>query len=233
MSSWNQTGASSWTRRVRTSSADPDLDAAIRAVPACRSEASRAAVDVSASVDMMAVGDTSPAKSASIASLRVQGERSSCSSPPPLLRQTDIDNMLSSSRIVLASTRRLRARCYATLSETTPPPGATVLAPYEVFDRNAKRMQRDRASVKDGGERSRLVDYLRREVAERVMERFEVRLVLELPRARETQLTVLLSCAGRQERSEKDRRAVVWAGPVLPGRRSRSSGPRRAHRHVR
>lgn len=43
---------------------------------------------------------------------------------------------------------------------------------YKVFDREAKRLQKDFAARRDRGERSRTVDYLRDEVAERLMERF-------------------------------------------------------------
>ncbi|KAL4076288.1 S-adenosyl-L-methionine-dependent methyltransferase [Scleroderma yunnanense] len=42
---------------------------------------------------------------------------------------------------------------------------------YEVFDREAKRLQRDAAARRNGGERSRTVDYVRDEVADRLMER--------------------------------------------------------------
>jgi len=50
------------------------------------------------------------------------------------------------------------------------------LAPYQVFDRNVKRLQKDRAAARDGGERSRTVDYIRNEIADRMMERLLVRL---------------------------------------------------------
>ncbi|KZT06514.1 S-adenosyl-L-methionine-dependent methyltransferase [Laetiporus sulphureus 93-53] len=43
--------------------------------------------------------------------------------------------------------------------------------PYQVFDRNAKRLQKDRSAMRDGGERSRTVDYVRDEVADRMIER--------------------------------------------------------------
>ncbi|KAI6163234.1 S-adenosyl-L-methionine-dependent methyltransferase [Pisolithus thermaeus] len=43
---------------------------------------------------------------------------------------------------------------------------------YKVFDRNAKRLQKDFAARRDGGARSRTVDYIRDEVSERLMERF-------------------------------------------------------------
>lgn len=47
--------------------------------------------------------------------------------------------------------------------------------PYRVFDRYAKFLQRERASSKLAGEPSRRVDYLREEVADRLLERFQVR----------------------------------------------------------
>lgn len=47
--------------------------------------------------------------------------------------------------------------------------------PYRVFDRYAKYLQRERAVRKNAGESSRRVDYIRDEVADRMLERFEVR----------------------------------------------------------
>lgn len=64
----------------------------------------------------------------------------------------------------------LQKRGLASLTETPP------LNPFQVFDRNAKRIQRDRAAARDGGERSRMVDYLRNEIADRMFERFMVNL---------------------------------------------------------
>jgi hypothetical protein len=46
--------------------------------------------------------------------------------------------------------------------------------PFKVFDREAKRLQKDRAAARDGGTRSRTVDYVRDEVANRMIERFIV-----------------------------------------------------------
>lgn len=63
---------------------------------------------------------------------------------------------------------------------------ATFAAPtpsvYRVFDRNAKRTQKDRAAGRDGGERSRTVDYVRDEVADRMMERLLVTCLYCIPR---------------------------------------------------
>ena len=68
---------------------------------------------------------------------------------------------------------------YASLASEQPSL-ATSPAPFEVFDRSAKRKQRDRAAMrvdeqtgKTGG-KSRVTDYLKNEVAERMFERFEV-----------------------------------------------------------
>jgi NADH dehydrogenase [ubiquinone] 1 alpha subcomplex assembly factor 5 len=72
----------------------------------------------------------------------------------------------------LSSAAVLSARSFAAVAPGAPPPQATT--PYEVFDRQAKRRQRDRAATRDGGEKSRVTDYLRTEVADRMFERFEV-----------------------------------------------------------
>ncbi|KAI0340873.1 S-adenosyl-L-methionine-dependent methyltransferase [Trametopsis cervina] len=68
--------------------------------------------------------------------------------------------------------RRAVALCrrYASVSSSSPLNPNSV-GPFQVFDRNAKRMQRDRSAVKDSGEASRTVDYVREEVADRMLER--------------------------------------------------------------
>ncbi|KAJ9110872.1 hypothetical protein QFC19_001381 [Naganishia cerealis] len=63
------------------------------------------------------------------------------------------------------------ARSFAAVAPGAPPPQATT--PYEVFDRQAKRRQRDRAATREDGAKSRVTDYLRTEVADRMFERFE------------------------------------------------------------
>ncbi|KAK0206895.1 S-adenosyl-L-methionine-dependent methyltransferase [Desarmillaria ectypa] len=47
------------------------------------------------------------------------------------------------------------------------------VGPFAVFDRKAKQLQRDRAVAKDGGKSSATVDYVRDEVADRLLERLE------------------------------------------------------------
>lgn len=61
-------------------------------------------------------------------------------------------------------------RSFATISS----PSHSSIGSYQIFDRNAKRLQKDRAVVRDGGARSTVVDYIRDEVADRMMERFLV-----------------------------------------------------------
>jgi len=74
----------------------------------------------------------------------------------------------------IAPTRRL-VRTFASQASSFTTPGTGV---YRVFDREAKRLQRDAAVRREGGQRSRTVDYIRDEVADRLMERLLVRLLL-------------------------------------------------------
>jgi len=64
------------------------------------------------------------------------------------------------------------ARAFASISTNSI--GPNLVGSYQVFDRNVKRMQRDRTARVEGGKRSRTVDYVRDEVAERMIERFLV-----------------------------------------------------------
>ena len=66
------------------------------------------------------------------------------------------------------------ARTLASVSSSSPINPNSV-GPFQVFDRNAKRMQKDRSAARNGGERSRTVDYARDEIADRLIERMQVR----------------------------------------------------------
>ncbi|KAJ3849446.1 S-adenosyl-L-methionine-dependent methyltransferase [Lentinula lateritia] len=68
-----------------------------------------------------------------------------------------------------------QTRGYAAVSTSGPTPSLTMhtLGPFQVFDRETKRIQKDRAAFKNGGESSRTVDYVRDEIADRMMERLE------------------------------------------------------------
>ncbi|KAJ3775694.1 S-adenosyl-L-methionine-dependent methyltransferase [Lentinula raphanica] len=70
---------------------------------------------------------------------------------------------------------RAQTRAYAAISSSGPSPSLTThtLGPFQVFDRETKRHQKDQAAYKDGGDSSRTVDYVRDEVADRMMERLE------------------------------------------------------------
>lgn len=67
-----------------------------------------------------------------------------------------------------------RVRLLASVASSSPVNPNTV-GPFQVFDRHAKRLQKDRAAAHEDGQRSRMVDYVRDEVADRMIERFLVR----------------------------------------------------------
>lgn len=64
-----------------------------------------------------------------------------------------------------------RARLLATSTQNT----------YKVFNRDVKRLQRDLAARGNRAERSRVVDYIRDEAAEGLIERFLVRVLYKCP----------------------------------------------------
>lgn len=63
-------------------------------------------------------------------------------------------------------------RAYASVSSGLNP---NSVGPFQVFDRKAKVLQKDRSAVAEDGKRSRTVDYVREEVADRMIERLLVR----------------------------------------------------------
>ncbi len=79
--------------------------------------------------------------------------------------------MLTLARRRIAYTARTRS--YASVSSASPINPNSV-GPFQVFDRNVKHMQKERAAARDGGARSRTVDYVRDEIADRMVERFQV-----------------------------------------------------------
>jgi hypothetical protein len=78
---------------------------------------------------------------------------------------------LGLNRMILASRScfKLHSRPFASLSSSQV---NSAQSPFKVFDRRVKRAQKDRAVARDGGNRSRTVDYVRNEVADRMIERF-------------------------------------------------------------
>lgn len=71
---------------------------------------------------------------------------------------------------MIASVRRTVPRSVRSLASVS----SSNVGPFTVFDRKAKQLQRDRAAAKDGGKSSATVDYVRDEVADRLLERLEV-----------------------------------------------------------
>lgn len=59
-------------------------------------------------------------------------------------------------------------------TSSSSPPNPYTVGPFQVFDRAAKQLQKDRAVDRDAGAASRTVDYVRDEVADRMMERLLV-----------------------------------------------------------
>lgn len=87
----------------------------------------------------------------------------------------EISIMLGLSRGRLAHIPRVvRTRALASISATSSI-NPTSADPFQVFDRNVKRMQKDRSAEREEGARSRTVDYVRDEVADRLIERMQVR----------------------------------------------------------
>ena len=81
--------------------------------------------------------------------------------------------------IIRSQTRFTATAPLRSLASVSPggPLNPSTLGPYLVFDRHAKRLQKDRSAINGGGERSRTVDYVRDEVADRLIERLMVRFI--------------------------------------------------------
>ncbi|CCM03355.1 uncharacterized protein FIBRA_05484 [Fibroporia radiculosa] len=75
------------------------------------------------------------------------------------------------SRRCLNYSAKNRAQSFASVSSS--PINLNTVGPYQVFDRNVKRLQKDRSALLEGGVQSRTVDYVRDEVADRLIERLQ------------------------------------------------------------
>jgi len=76
--------------------------------------------------------------------------------------------MLGLRRHVLSRVPRIYSRSLASVADTVAP------APYQIFDRYTKVLQKDRSATPNRVENSRTVDYVRDEVADRLIERMLV-----------------------------------------------------------
>lgn len=84
-----------------------------------------------------------------------------------------------------------------------------VMNAFQVFDRNAKKLQKDRSVTHPRGSSSTTVDYLRDEVADRLMERLHVR-----PTRQKVHHNTSLSM--RRTLNASSRRCLTWAlGPDI------------------
>ncbi|KAI9448076.1 S-adenosyl-L-methionine-dependent methyltransferase [Lactarius indigo] len=74
--------------------------------------------------------------------------------------------------MILATRSSFKAHLRSLASLASSQVNSATQSPFQVFDREVKRSQKDRAVARDGGNRSRTVDYVRNEVADRMIERF-------------------------------------------------------------
>ncbi|KAH8999156.1 S-adenosyl-L-methionine-dependent methyltransferase [Lactarius hatsudake] len=74
--------------------------------------------------------------------------------------------------MILATRSCFKAHLRSFASLASSQVNSATQSPFQVFDREVKRSQKDRAVARDGGNRSRTVDYVRNEVADRMIERF-------------------------------------------------------------
>lgn len=78
---------------------------------------------------------------------------------------------------ILSRLLKYNSRSLASVADTVAP------APYQIFDRYAKVLQKDRSALPSRVEDSRTVDYLRDEIADRLIERMLVSVVSWFPLA--------------------------------------------------
>lgn len=76
--------------------------------------------------------------------------------------------MLSFHRHIFPRVPGFHSRCLASIADTVAP------APYRIFDRYTKVLQKDRSAAPSRVENSRTVDYVRDEIAGRLIERMLV-----------------------------------------------------------
>ena len=118
--------------------------------------------------------------------------------------------MLPFRRRILSRVPRFNSRSLASVADTTAP------APYQIFDRYAKVLQKDRSAAANRVENSRTVDYVRDEIADRLIER-----VLVSPDPTFCFACLTVSCIGYQEEVQHRTRPGVRSGPLRETARDR------------
>lgn len=111
--------------------------------------------------------------------------------------------MLPLRTYVLSRVPRFNSRSLASVADAVAP------APYQIFDRYAKVLQKDRSAAQNRVENSRTVDYVRDEIADRLIERV---LVSADPTFCFAYLTV--SRIGYQEEVQHRTRHGFWPGSL-------------------
>jgi len=107
--------------------------------------------------------------------------------------------MLYLRRHVLSRVTRVCSRSLASVADTVAP------AHYQVFDRYAKVLQKDRSAIPNRVENSRTVDYVRDEIADRLIER-----MLVSSRSGFSFVHLNASCTGYQAQVQYRTRSGVW-----------------------
>lgn len=83
--------------------------------------------------------------------------------------------MLTALQLSARRSARLTSQWSRHLASVSSSIDPNSVGPFQVFDRNVKVLQKDRGATAQNGKKSRTVDYVRNEVAERMIERLMVR----------------------------------------------------------
>ncbi len=82
--------------------------------------------------------------------------------------------MLTALQVSVRRSTRLTSQWSRHLASVSSSIDPNSVGPFQVFDRNVKVLQKDRSAIAQNGKKSRTVDYVRNEVAERMIERLMV-----------------------------------------------------------
>ena len=123
-------------------------------------------------------------------------------------------------------TRRFARSGTRSLASAAGPLNPGSAAPFQVFDRNLKVLHKDLSATLQDGERSRTVDYVRNEVADRMVERLMVRCIFWSEKDAPAHST----CIGHKTKVQQYLGLGLWTGSPLKAPRT---GHHREGCHVR